>query len=453
MWSEDCSLTPRSRGNLGRAGNTVEVRTPASVPSTRGRGDGTTPKRRHRSMVCGRAVADMEAVGASDETILEVQSHLQALLATDEDGARQLSEVRALAVLALNIADLSHLRGADPQVLERWSVHQKERDREPAEAGVNVYRSYGTVVPTDPLLAVGALRIAVGLLASDRPDELITAFVQSAAAGAGTPARWKQLRKFWKAPARFDSTIRLARPVALALGGVIDGRGRRADRTNLDVSVTWRNVPQLLPGAFVDEAVQLLPDAVGERFRRLFCSIALARVLSPELANWEEAAAALGIPRRVVSQCYQFSSWLGRHDAAAFGHQLRRAAERLDEHSIRIDYAARRKAFARGSKLDQRTWDRIRKAAGLGVSTNGLDYRPVNAAAWIWAIVTAGDWHYAPALALSGLPSDQARLARHRYVVYFCAGQLSVLQPHLEQLARSMLAERGLQGPLSLNGD
>lgn len=109
-----------------------------------------------------------------------------------------------------------------------------------------------------------------------------------------------------------------------------------------------------------------------------------------------------------------------------FFARVRDLADRLDADSQRVDYGALRRAHAGLADLDPAAWRRACRQAGVHP---GLGTRRRNAATWVSAELTGGDWRVAPAFRDRG--TDNAREVYRR----FLRNELRILHPVLSDVA------------------
>jgi hypothetical protein len=74
--------------------------------------------------------------------------------------------------------------------------------------------------------------------------------------------------------------------------------------------------------------------------------------------------------------------------------------------------------------------------------------RRPQAAAWLWATLTGGDWHDAPALRLAALDPKTRRVVSNNYVCNFVGKHLQRIDTPLRDLAAALLDRYGLDGPV-----
>ena len=118
----------------------------------------------------------------------------------------------------------------------------------------------------------------------------------------------------------------------------------------------------------------------------------------------------------------------------------------LSQQSRKVNYAAARRALAHLQDIPPEDWKRVCEAAGLGVGKQGGRSR--YCAAWLWAELTGGDWHLAPALLTQADQEIQREVYRTMQKTLF-----PQFAPHLRRLGRRLLAEGGIESASEKQGD
>jgi hypothetical protein len=428
-----------------------------SPDATARRAASETKQRRLRDQICGTVISDIPRREAADSELLTLQAHLDSLLdppdSARRDTARTTFELlKSCVTLALYMGDPQLLNNADQAVADRYVTHVAERD-DPAPrrgAGAARYRTYSIAVPTDPLLMAAAVKLAAELAFGD-PVQACEAFVDAGHHQYDVRHRWSQLDKFWKPPERIATALRQARDRrTFGITAALDGRSRRNVRhTNL----TWRNVPQLFWEELTDSIGQQLVETGWREHTRRFLSISLARLLSPELSSFEQAAIALGLPAEVSAHAYRLSSRLRQTgEGGAFAERLHTVTQFLESVPEPIDYRTRRERLSVFAEIPVAAWETICRDSGVLKMDSVWQGRRKEAAGWVWVELTGGDFHYAPALGIEHLSGKPKNVAENRYRQYFIPKGLPDVRTQLEQFAQHILDREDLPGPIRQQG-
>lgn len=397
---------------------------------------------------CGVPVAGLIAPSVEDGVLQRLQVELLKLVDARGPQAEQLartslSEIRSLFSLVLYLAPPESLRTTDPRVQERFARHCDDRD------GVRQgrYRAYA-VTPTDPLLIAAGLAMAADLVFAREPEAAMRELVGATERSGMPRKRWHKLSAFWQPPERFVGVVAAARSHhAAAVSAHLDGRYRA--RNVAHARLSWRHVPQLLWNDVFDYVSGGILGVGWRDHQRRFASLSLARTVSPELTTWAAAAEALGLPTSVAPNCHAISSELRQERLGeAFSRRLEAVVSALDAQPVPIDLAARRESLADLRDLDPDRWHDVVTSTGLKVVSTLWIKRRTEAAAWIWATATGGDFHFAPALNLQALSRAERRVAENRYRQYFVPTALPRIREPLIEYGATILRDRRLTGSL-----
>jgi hypothetical protein len=157
-----------------------------------------------------------------------------------------------------------------------------------------------------------------------------------------------------------------------------------------------RHVPQLMFDDDYKERLARFFPSVRPNLARRFCSMSLVK-LSGDY-TWEQSAIALDLPpASAIKMANKAVGLLAAGDnKKAFARELHKVALRLSEQQELVDYATRRKKFAKLTEIRRGIWVELCQRSGVGVGERGSRNR--YAAAWLWAYLTGGDWTLAPGL-------------------------------------------------------
>lgn len=366
----------------------------------------------------GSAVAHRPA---ANDPALAAQTMVDALL--DAGGTAQLfAGLRAICALLLHHGGPEHVDAAAEPAVDAFANHVAGRDAVREERGAMIgagvdgrrgprTRSW-TAVPQPAVLMAAVAPAALRVLEPDDPHvvaERLAPLLDTAAATA------RGLAVVTRIPHDFGFTP----PLRAAFDAWQDGRPRRkavhrygaGARTSRRWSVAAAHVPQLLWTAeYRDRFAELLPDS-REHMARRFAAMALVKTAEP--VTWRQAAQRLDLdPHRSAGLVNHYIVGLNaRGHTEAFFSRVRDLADRLDADPHGVDYSALRRAHAGLTDLDPAAWRRACREAGVHP---GLGTRRRNAATWVWAELTGGDWRLAPAF--RDRDTDNAREVYRRFL-------------------------------------
>lgn len=418
------------------------------------RWDGRPRTRRHRDDICGAPVADIATPAVQDSELLELQSRLLGLLNADGDergvAKERFAELRACYTLALYMGSMELIEGRDPIAIEAFERHEQRRlsageDRATAPS----HRAYRSV-PLDPALTAAGLLIAGDLVFASNPEAACRRFVDITSQRAAASSHWTALTRFWRPPERLEPALEIGRGRHMwAIDSRLDGRARNP--TTGHAWLSWRNVPQLAWRGVYRQVTAGLLDGGWELYRRRFVSVSLARWLSPELSSFPKAAAALGLPPKAVATCNTLSSRLRQEGLGEdYAQRLADAIKALESQGELIDYADRRRALSGLELLAADDWEWVLATAPAAEPTIVEPWHR-EATAWLWVMLTGGDFNAAPGLQLATRPPSKRRRMAARYVTDFCGRHLPKIERELRIVGRRILARTGLPGPLELD--
>lgn len=158
------------------------------------------------------------------------------------------------------------------------------------------------------------------------------------------------------------------------------------------------HVPQLLwLDTFEARFADISPPRVLRDTMRRFLALALLRTASP--LTWQEASAALELP---VSKAFNSATCVAWRVKAAgldavLSARLHVLAQELDSAGPqRINYGLRRQALLRLDAIPDARW--VVLCAEAGVAVGRRDKKRRQAATWLWAELTGGDYRLSPYL-------------------------------------------------------
>jgi hypothetical protein len=211
-------------------------------------------------------------------------------------------------------------------------------------------------------------------------------------------------------------------------------RGKYRRPEDLDVRLAARHVPQLFWAEdYQRELAGLFDfDYFTHWFGRRFCSLLLARMLTP--LDWHDAACYLDFPERFINERYHKTftqlGAIGRLDELA--NRVKRIANQHAQDGL-VDYKQRRALLADWDGITIETWHLLqpRPRPIYPRRQRDMPVRRAHASVWLWCQLTSGHERAAPV----SLPTDN--LARH---TYFIRDALPALRARLLILAELLLA-------------
>lgn len=402
------------------------------------RGKGGTP--------CGGFLGDAPAIDvAGFPELIAAQECIHQMLRLDDAQNRKITaasffnEMRSLAALILYSADVDNF-GPLPEP-SRLAVQRHVEARKQAQAERKAMadgrngprpRSYqGT--PEDPALMAAVVPLALTIADSMDDDELRRRLQPLAERlqERSPKYRWAALEYF-----QFSDRLRTAFTQCSETRSTFNRRAGHRSSKAASASQRYafepRNVPQLIPLELFEESfAPLFPNLLKDN-ARLFCSMALVKLLGH---TWAEAARELDLPKsmdRFSNRVVTLLNQQGFYDR--FAVELHRWAAQLSEKPRKIDYAAVRRILENFRDIPMEDWKRVCSAAEVGVGNPGGRSR--YAAAWLWAELTGGDWRRAPALQSKEHGEEQREVYRT-----MAKTLLPHLAPYLRQLGRRLLLE------------
>jgi hypothetical protein len=212
-----------------------------------------------------------------------------------------------------------------------------------------------------------------------------------------TPRRVRMLRAA-SAPLG-DAVLRARSETAWAPPSSRMGFSHNAYRRphDLDPRLDARHVPQLLWASdYEHELAELFDfDDFSARLARRFCSVLLARMLTP--LDWSAAVRYLELPERFQNDGYNTTfvklRQNGRFDELA--RRIKRLANQHAEGDL-IDYRARRHELADWAGIDPETWLLLQPVPRPATKHVDPPTRRAHASVWLWCQLTSGHEHAAP---------------------------------------------------------
>ncbi len=409
-------------------------------------------RRRRRGSVCGADLTAAPTQPVRDQTLIDLCTCIEKALDGGDAVFGGFADLRAVTVLALQLAGTHMIDGADECVRAVFDAHTRERDADTTRKGENsdgAYRSYRQT-PTSPELMAAALRAGAPLVL---PGDERTALSTFAEAADVPPIRWTHVRKFWTPPKRLAPHLDMALlRHRRGAGWYSDGRSSHKTGES-ENSLGAGAVPQLLwpdPTAWVLANVPQMGQGWRRTAPRVLAGM-LARRCEPQLSSWEQTCEALDTPGGASGTRQRVAAMREAGTLERAEECLRTIERRLAGRTDRIDYQARRTTLAQFD-VDEATWEALRRAAGVPSTVRTRAWRP-RVGAWIWCLLTGGDFHFAPGLGLAGMEPQARRVATNAYVIYFCGNSLPGIEPLLRDYARDVLAGHGLGGPLEMTWD
>lgn len=419
----------------------------------------TGRSRADTKIICGFRAADAPVTRINDQAakriLVELAAACDGAAIPNELSARELfTDLIDICRLVFNVAPPGLLdKGTDSKVAEAFAMHAQERDDEQPRKGKDAkagFRSYRHT-PSNPLLLAAALKLAWPIVTTADPSERVHDLI---AAGIETPAgriRWGQLRKHWKPPPRLESTFTDAHLRATYTGGAsFDGRSRYVRATKTDNNLGSR-VPQLLWDEAFDILAERVPTLRRCQYRpgRQFAAMAVLRTLDPQQTSWSDAADFLGLEQHYNKSSHKIHRILiANGEGDVFNSTIDEISAAVVDDPKCLDYKQRRDALSNFDSIDPAAWQTM--LADAGCRRTASTYRwPAQATAWLWVMLTHGDFYLAPSLLIGQLEGQKRETEAQAYRVYFAANPLPVLEASLVQHAVSVLERYGLEGPLT----
>lgn len=169
---------------------------------------------------------------------------------------------------------------------------------------------------------------------------------------------------------------------------------RRPDE--LDPNLDARHVPQLFwTFDYERELAELFDfDDFSDRMGRRFCSILLARMLTP--LDWHAAVRYLDLPQRFVNATCN-TMFVKLRQNGRFDELATRIKRLANEHARDlIDYKQRRTRLSGWAGIDPHTWLLLQPRARPATEHVDPPARRAHASVWLWCELTSGDQHAAP---------------------------------------------------------
>lgn len=191
--------------------------------------------------------------------------------------------------------------------------------------------------------------------------------------------------------------------------------------------------PELVPQLYWRDrfagVVELLDGPMSEPYIRQFCSMALLRV--GREVTWAEAGGLLGLdPEWAIDLATRGAGTVKRKERERFWALLRADAEHFARSDVAINYREREQALREFTQIPRDDWFRICVDAKIH---QGQGSKNRNAAAWLWAELTSGDWRRAPAF--NGAASRTEVELFRRYSLQ----SLKILRPILLEWGHELL--------------
>lgn len=396
--------------------------------------------------ICGMPVADMPADPVADPRLIALQQRITDRLQAgpSEETLRWFSSMSWCYRLAMFLAPVSMLQNASPPVREAFARHSQEQEQREREGRVAVNDLLGSEAERqDPRLTAAGCSIAVELVDGEDTEDAWVTFIAQARGGP-TAEVLQRARSFdhrlpddVKRPfqrARVRNSVRI--PKHQKVGGPT-----RVGPGAAPGYPSWRHVPQLLwPRAHAHMAVGPLQGGRIEA-RRSSTAVMLVRWLTTELSSYAKAAALIDVPYSSFNKT--LATEMNRSGLAdVYAQRLDDLTRWLQCADTRIDYADRRAAFADLRSLTDSEWERLR--ADMPATRRSGPYTRGGCAAWLWVILTGGNWRAAPAYRADGGPAHYSRMQRRTFV----RSQLPLMLPTLRAFAAVALEKSGLPGPI-----
>lgn len=260
--------------------------------------------------------------------------------------------------------------------------------------------------PVIPELIAAIVRIAIPILAADAPQMsvLLHPITERCRTTSGAN-RWRFVKLGFSDP--------VAKLLAknMEVNSTFDrafGRSSVATR-EAQFSLQPQNIPALLWEDEFRRNFSIFFPTVQEDKARCFCSLALVKLCGNY--TWRQSAGQLGLTvQEGKIPVYRCTVELQKTKARnAFGLALHELAKRLSDAPKKIDYAARREVLANLKFIPLERWAEICQASDI--SPGVFVSRRKNAAVWLWAELTGGDWRLSPGIA----DTKHTKAARNAY--------------------------------------
>jgi hypothetical protein len=171
---------------------------------------------------------------------------------------------------------------------------------------------------------------------------------------------------------------------------------------------------------------------IRENNARRYCAMGLVKICGDY--TWAQAAELLELPISSASAMANRATCILTQQSMkkAFGRALHQAAQQFSSSPNKINYAERRKRFARLIDIPRAEWATLCAVAGIGPGVIGSRSR--YATAWLWAELTGGDWTLAPGLQIASNSINAREVFRQ-----LSKKVLPALAPHLVSYAARRL--------------
>jgi len=399
----------------------------------------------HRSP-CGASLVRIPTVGiagwprvvAAQETLdWAAAGHPVTLAGHVATASAYFSAVRSLVALVRALAQPDDLGDLPPAALESFCAECGERDRTRSPGLGMAAASYRDKPPTAGLAAALIPVVVESLGDPDRLSSLVSLLAERGA---------KSNKPGWRARGR---RLDLAEPVRSAWQEALASKVGFSALPRLrpaGLSLDPASIPELAPEAIYGAGFASMLSGTSEPIGRAFAALALARLAGA--TTWAGAGSFLGmdpdrqarlsvhLPTRLAAAGFRESFWTA---VRAWGDELTR-----DPH--RPHYGVRREALRGLTSIEGGVWRQMCALAGVRTGRSAAKAR--NAAVWVWAEVTGGDWRFSPPLtAVDTRPAGSTpdgrsvRSCLHDDYVRFCIHRLPALRPHLEAYARELAAK------------
>jgi hypothetical protein len=358
--------------------------------------------RRHRG-VCGVPLARVVTPNmAGHERIVEAQAAIDRTLGGGNAvvGGETVSsleyfrDLRSVCAWLLKCATLEQLGELPSAAQEAFACHEmslRPTPHAPNRRGVRVRHRAYTATPTSAALMSAIVPAATALLSVASRHELAEAMNPLL-----ETSRRLQTRSLRSLPRDLQFSPRLAAAFEMAM----------LDRTSFPVRLRHhlaqhtvrfafsdRNVPQLLWSDPYERLFAPLLPRTDRDFGRRFCSMALLWLLTPR--SWENAAAALDLPRQAVGTALASAAAIRQAgDDELFATRLAELAHWVNEQPL-VDYRGRRDRLDALTDIPECDWRAICLATETPV---GKPVRRAYAAVWLWCEMTGGDYRLSPGL-------------------------------------------------------
>jgi hypothetical protein len=377
---------------------------------------------------CGFPLAELTTESVrSAAGVITAQSHLDSLLDGEVeptvgggsvDTLSYFNDLRSVVALILHTAtraDLGSLHGSRSTAWSQCEDQRREitearaaaRARGEGRSGPRL-RLY-TAVPTSAPLMSAVVPTAMRILAAPSSTTLAERL-------AWVTERAREIDS--GLVHRLDKAVKFSAPLHTAWRAAVKASGGFSTRAGLrgtkasGLTFGANHVPQLLWKDVYEREFAHLFRKNHPDYARRFCSIALVKLATG--LTWNAAGAALQLDGAASADQanYLILSLSKSGVSEDFGERLLKVAELLDKNPRqRIDYEARRRAFADFVMIDDLCWQKICDASSINVATAA---RRRWASVWVWCELTGNDFRLHTTM--RGANADNGREMYRRFV-------------------------------------